>query len=131
MHVQEWRAGGSLLPLELKRLCLKRGASLCGEEWVADKNITRMDLADAVYRTAGLSRPESAELVEQVIREICDTLARGENVKLSGFGVFTVCDKAERVGRNPKTGVEAPIQARRSITLSASPGLKAYLNGGK
>ena len=95
---------------------------------MASKNITRLDLAEAVYQTAGLSRHESAELVEQVIGEICDTLATGETVKLSSFGVFTVRNKGERVGRNPKTNVEVPIEPRRAVTFSASHVLKAHVN---
>src|SRR4051794_21909877 len=71
---------------------------------MAGKSITRADLTEAVYKNAGLSRAEAAGLVEQVIEGICSTLATGETVKLSGFGIFTVRDKNARVGRNPKTG---------------------------
>jgi integration host factor subunit alpha len=98
---------------------------------MASKNVTRIDLAEAVYQTVGLSRHESAELVEQVIAEICDTLATGETVKLSSFGVFTVRNKGERVGRNPKTNVEVPIKPRRAVTFSASHLLKAHVNRDK
>ena len=98
---------------------------------MASKNVTRMDLAEAVYQTVGLSRHESAELVGQVIAEICDTLATGETVKLSSFGVFTVRNKGERVGRNPRTNVEVPVEPRRSITFSASHVLKERMNGDK
>jgi integration host factor subunit alpha len=98
---------------------------------MADKTTTRIDLAEAVYQKVGLSRTESAELVGLVLEEISAVLAAGENVKLSGFGVFTVRNKAERVGRNPKTGVEATIEPRRSITFNASRVLKAHINGGK
>ena len=98
---------------------------------MAGKNITRMDLADAVYRDVGLSRAESAELVGQVLEEISASLAAGESVKLSGFGTFTVRNKAKRVGRNPKTGVEVPIEPRRVITFNASHVLEAHINGGK
>jgi integration host factor subunit alpha len=98
---------------------------------MAGKNITRMDLADAVYHKVGLSRTESAQLVGQVLEEISASLTVGENVKLSGFGVFNVRDRAERVGRNPKTGDEVPIEPRRSITFSASHVLKAYVNDSK
>jgi integration host factor subunit alpha len=95
---------------------------------MASRNVTRIDLAEAVYQTVGLSRHESAELVGQVIGEICDTLAAGETVKLSSFGVFTVRNKGERVGRNPKTNVEVPIEPRRAVTFSASHVLKAHVN---
>lgn len=77
---------------------------------MAGRTVTRVDLAEAVYQKVGLSGTESAELVGQVIGEICDTLAAGENVKLSGFGSFLVHRKGERVGRNPKTGAEVPIE---------------------
>jgi integration host factor subunit alpha len=98
---------------------------------MAGKNITRMDLAEAVRQQLGLSRAESAELVGQVIEEICAALAAGEKVKLSSFGIFTVRDKGKRIGRNPKTGVEAPIEPRKSITFSASDTLRAHVNGRK
>jgi integration host factor subunit alpha len=93
------------------------------------KNVIRADLADAVFQKVGLSRAESSELVEQVLREICDTLANGEPVKLSGFGVFAVRGKGKRVGRNPKTGAVVPIEPCQSITFSASQMLKAHVNG--
>lgn len=94
-----------------------------------NKNVTRADLTDAVYVASGLPRHDAAALVEQVLGEICDTLERGETVKLSGFGVFTVRDKAERLGRNPKTGEEVPIEPRRAVTFAASDKLKAHING--
>lgn len=82
--------------------------------------LTRADLADALHREVGLSRTESARLVEQIIDRMCDALARGENVKISGFGTFVLRDKGERVGRNPKTGIEVPIEPRRVLTFRAS-----------
>jgi len=93
------------------------------------KTVTRAELSEAVYQKAGLSRVEAAELVERVIGEICDSLAAGESVKLSGFGSFFVRSKGERVGRNPKTGVEAPIEPRRVVTFKSSNNLKARMNG--
>jgi integration host factor subunit alpha len=95
----------------------------------ASKTITRADLSEAVYQAVGLSRAESAELVEQVLGEIGDTLVRGENVKLSGFGSFLVRSKGERVGRNPKTGVEVPIKPGRALMFKPSDSLKTYMNG--
>ncbi len=95
------------------------------------KNVTRIDLAEAVCQRVGLSRVESVELVERVIQEICDTLATGETVKLLGFGVFTVRDKKGRMARNPKTGAAAPVAPHRAITFNASHVLKAHVNGGK
>jgi integration host factor subunit alpha len=95
---------------------------------MAGKTATRAELTEAVYQMSGLPRQEAAILVEQVLGEISDALVSGENVKLSGFGVFTVRDKAERVGRNPKTGVEVPIEPRRAISFKASETLKDHVN---
>src|SRR5262249_36252843 len=80
---------------------------------MAGKTVTRADLCEAVYQKVGLSRTESASLVEVVLKEITDCLERGETVKLSSFGSFVVRKKGERVGRNPKTGKEVPISPRR------------------
>ncbi len=96
---------------------------------MAGKTVTRADLSEAVYQKVGLSRTESAALVESVLTEICDCLARGETVKLSSFGSFVVRDKGERVGRNPKTGIEVPIDPRRVMVFKPSNVLKARING--
>ncbi|MBN9064361.1 MAG: integration host factor subunit alpha [Rhizobiales bacterium 65-9] len=96
---------------------------------MAGRTITRADLSEAVYQRLGLSRAESAQLVEQVLREISDCLERGESVKLSSFGSFLVRSKNERIGRNPKTGVEVPISPRRVMVFKASNVLKARING--
>src|ERR1700739_2971281 len=93
------------------------------------RTITRADLAEAVYQKVGLSRAESAELVEIVLREVSDTIAHGENVKLSSFGSFIVRAKGERIGRNPKTGVEVPITPRRVMVFRPSHVLKTRING--
>lgn len=93
------------------------------------RTVTRADLAEVVYNRVGLSRTESAELVQSVLDEICDAAARGETVKLSGFGSFVVRSKGERVGRNPKTGVEVPILPRRVMVFKPSNVLKARING--
>ena len=82
--------------------------------------LTRADLAEALHREVGLSRADSAEVVEQVLACMCESLSNGENVKISGFGTFVLRDKGERVGRNPKTGVEVPIAPRRVLTFRAS-----------
>ena len=82
--------------------------------------LTRADLADVVHRNLGLSRAESAQFVERVLHHMCHALAEGENVKISGFGSFILRDKGERIGRNPKTGVEVPIAPRRVMTFRAS-----------
>ena len=91
--------------------------------------MTRADLSEIVYQKVGLSRTELAELVQSVLDEICDAAARGETVKLSGFGSFVVRSKGERVGRNPKTGVEVPILPRRVMVFKPSNVLKAKING--
>jgi len=82
--------------------------------------LTRADLADALHAEIGLSRADSAKLVEQILGCMCHALSEGENVKISGFGTFVLRDKGERVGRNPKTGVEVPIAPRRVLTFRAS-----------
>jgi integration host factor subunit alpha len=93
------------------------------------KTVTREDLSEAIYKKVGLSRAESARLVEGVLREISDSLAAGEDVKLSGFGSFLVRSKSERVGRNPKTGVEVPIHPHRAVSFRPSNNFKAHMNG--
>ncbi len=84
------------------------------------KTLTRMDLSEAVFREVGLSRNESAQLVETVLDEMSDALARGEQVKISSFGTFSIRDKSARIGRNPKTGEEVPINPRRVLTFRPS-----------
>ncbi|MDP3256936.1 MAG: integration host factor subunit alpha [Bosea sp. (in: a-proteobacteria)] len=96
---------------------------------MAGHTVTRADLCEAVYQKIGLSRTESSKLVEAVLDEICDAVARGENVKLSSFGSFVVRDKGERIGRNPKTGVEVPIEPRRVMVFKPSNVMKARING--
>jgi integration host factor subunit alpha len=92
---------------------------------IVAKTVTRVELSDAVYRAmVGLTRTKSAELVDLVLKEITDTIARGETVKLSSFGTFTVRKKGQRMGRNPKTGVEAPIAPRRVAVFKASAIMK-------
>ena len=95
----------------------------------AGRTLTRADLADAVYRAMGLSRAESADMVELVLSEIADSVVKGENVKLSSFGSFVVRSKGTRIGRNPKTGVEVPITPRRVIVFKPSNVLRARING--
>jgi len=92
------------------------------------KTITRADLCEAVYQKVGLSRTESADLVEMVLDEISDCLVRGESVKLSSFGSFLVRSKGERIGRNPKTGEEVPILPRRVMVFKPSNVLKQKIN---
>lgn len=91
--------------------------------------VTRAQLAEAVYMQVGLSRNESAALLEDVLERVSRSLEHGEAVKLSAFGTFSVRQKAQRIGRNPKTGVEVPITPRRVLSFRASQVLKARLNG--
>ena len=95
---------------------------------MAGRTVTRAHLTEAVYQEVGLSRNESAQLVESVLGEIASTLARGEAVKISSFGTYTVRDKAQRIGRNPKTGEEVPILPRRVLVFRASHVLKDRIN---
>jgi integration host factor subunit alpha len=95
---------------------------------MAGRTVTRADLSEVVYQKVGLSRTESAALVELVLREIADSLARGENVKLSSFGSFVVREKGRRIGRNPKTGQEVPIEPRRVMVFKPSNILKSRIN---
>lgn len=95
------------------------------------RNITRVDLYAAVYEKLNLSRSESSTVVEAVLREITDTLAKGETVKLSSFGSFIVRKKNQRMGRNPKTGTEVPISPRRVMVFKPSAVLKQQINGSR
>ena len=91
--------------------------------------MTRADLAESLHKEIGLSRADSAKIVEQVLKHMCEALAHGENVKISGFGTFVLRDKGERVGRNPKTGVEVPILPRCVLVFRPSQVMKARING--
>ncbi len=90
--------------------------------------ITRAQLGEAVYQEVGLSRNESAELLEAVLSEISDALTRGETVKISSFGTFSVRQKGQRIGRNPKTGEEVPILPRKVLVFRPSQVLKSRVN---
>ena len=93
------------------------------------KTLTRADLTESVFKAVGLSRNESAQMVEDMLEEICSALTDGQTVKLSSFGTFAVRQKSERVGRNPKTGREVPIAPRRVLVFRPSHVLKAIING--
>ena len=95
---------------------------------MAGATITRADLTEAVYQEVGLSRNESAEFVEAILKEIASTLTKGELVKLSSFGSFSVRQKGMRVGRNPKTGEEVPILPRKVLVFRPSHVLKDRIN---
>ena len=96
---------------------------------MAHDTITRADLAEAVYEEIGLSRNESADLVDSIINEISDEIIENSTVKISTFGTFTVREKNERIGRNPKTGVEVKISPRKVLVFKASHVLKDKMNG--
>ncbi len=93
-------------------------------------SLTRADLCEAVHREIGLSRAESSTLVEQVLDHVCATLIAGENVKISSFGSFVLRNKGERIGRNPKTGEEVPIEPRTVLTFRPSQLLRERINAG-
>jgi integration host factor subunit alpha len=95
------------------------------------RTITRADLAEAVYEQVGLSRNESSDLVEVLLEEVCGALVNGDNVKISSFGSFSVRKKGQRIGRNPKTGVEVPILPRKVLVFRASHVLKDRINKGQ
>jgi integration host factor subunit alpha len=94
-----------------------------------NNTLTRADLAEAVYHEVGLSRKNSAQLVEQLLEHVCQVLVTGKSVKLSSFGNFSVRSKNRRMGRNPKTGQEVPIEPRRVLVFRASHVLKDRING--
>ena len=98
---------------------------------MSEKTLTRMDLSESVFREVGLSRNESADLVESVLEKISASLVSGEQVKISSFGTFSIREKNARVGRNPKTGEEAPIPPRRVLTFRPSHLMKDRVSEGK
>jgi integration host factor subunit alpha len=99
-------------------------------EIMSEKTLTRMDLSEAVFREVGLSRNESAQLVESVLGHMSDALVGGESVKISSFGTFSVRAKAARIGRNPKTGDEVPILPRKVLTFRPSHLMKDRVAAG-
>ena len=98
---------------------------------MTEKTLTRMNLSESVFREVGLSRNESADLVESVLEKISASLVSGEQVKISSFGTFSIRQKNARVGRNPKTGEEAPIPPRRVLTFRPSHLMKDRVSEGK
>ncbi len=95
---------------------------------MAGNTVTRAQLSEAVYQEVGLSRNESAQLVESILDEICGSLVQGETVKVSSFGSFSVRQKGGRIGRNPKTGEQVPIAPRRVLVFRPSHVLKEKVN---
>ncbi len=102
--------------------------SFWGVSGMSGKTVTRARLGEAVYQEVGLSRNESAELLESVLSEMSSALARGETVKISSFGSFSVRQKGQRIGRNPKTGEEVPILPRKVLVFRPSQVLKSRIN---
>jgi integration host factor subunit alpha len=96
---------------------------------LADGTLTRAEIAASIHSNIGLSRNESARLVESILDHMTTALAAGQNVKISSFGTFVLRDKGERIGRNPKTGVEVPISPRRVLTFRASQSMRAAVAG--
>jgi integration host factor subunit alpha len=99
------------------------------ESHMTTGTLTRADLTEAVFQAVGLSRTDSAQMVEDMLEEVCGALSRGETVKLSSFGTFAVRQKSQRMGRNPKTGDDVPIAPRRVLVFRPSHVLKAVING--
>ncbi len=97
---------------------------------MSGKTVTRAQLGEAVYQEVGLSRNESADLLESVLSYMSDTLAQGETVKISSFGSFSIRQKGQRIGRNPKTGEEVPILPRKVLVFRPSQVLKSRINSG-
>jgi len=95
---------------------------------MSNRTITRAQLSEAVYQEVGLSRNESADLLESVLSMITDSLGKDETVKISSFGSFSVRNKGQRIGRNPKTGVEVPILPRKVLVFRPSQVMKARIN---
>lgn len=95
---------------------------------MSNRTITRAQLSEAVYQEVGLSRNESADLLESVLGMITDALATDETVKISSFGSFSVRSKGQRIGRNPKTGEEVPILPRKVLVFRPSQVMKARIN---
>jgi integration host factor subunit alpha len=95
-----------------------------------NSTITRIHLSEAVFSEVGLSRYESAQLVESVLEHISNALVKNEVVKISSFGTFSTRNKRARIGRNPKTGAEAEISGRRVITFRPSQRMKDRVNNG-
>lgn len=100
-----------------------------GGKNMSQSTMTKADIIERVYQKLGFSKKEASELVELVFDSLKNTLQAGEKVKISGFGNFLIRDKKERIGRNPQTGDQIKISARRVLTFRPSQVLKAILNG--
>ncbi len=93
-----------------------------------EETLTRANLAESLHKQVGLSKAESSKLVESILEHMGDALAKGQNVKISGFGSFLLRDKGQRIGRNPKTGVEVPIVPRRVLTFRPSQAMRTRIS---
>ena len=93
------------------------------------KTLTRADITETLFQEIGLTRKDSGEILDMILEEISDNLSQGNDVKLSSFGTFSLRDKKSRVGRNPKTGVEAEITSRRVISFKPSQSMRKAING--
>jgi len=100
----------------------------CFEKWECSMTLTKAELADLLYEQVGLNKREAKDMVEAFFEEVRIALEAGDSVKLSGFGNFELRKKSERPGRNPKTGEEIPITARRVVTFHASQKLKSKVD---
>lgn len=95
---------------------------------MSQRTLTRLDLSEALIREIGLPRTETIDLVEMVLSEISNAATKGQDVKLSHFGTFSLLDKVQRIGRNPKTGEEVPISSRRVMSFRPSQQMKTRVN---
>ncbi|MBC3861968.1 integration host factor subunit alpha [Undibacterium jejuense] len=116
----------SVLDADLNRAMLEARARSQAEKELP--TLTKAELAELLFEQVGLNKREAKDMVETFFDEIRDALERGESVKLSGFGNFQLRDKPQRPGRNPKTGEEIPITARRVVTFHASQKLKGMVD---
>jgi integration host factor subunit alpha len=116
----------SILAADLNRAMLQAQVRSQAEKELP--TLTKAELAELLFEQVGLNKREAKDMVETFFDEIRDALERGESVKLSGFGNFQLRDKPQRPGRNPKTGEEIPITARRVVTFHASQKLKGMVD---
>ena len=116
----------AVLSADLNRAVLEAEARTAADQ--SQPTLTKAELAELLFEQVGLNKREAKDMVETFFEEIRDALQRGEAVKLSGFGNFQLRDKPQRPGRNPKTGEEIPITARRVVTFHASQKLKTMVD---
>ena len=128
-------AGADVAPQRPANLSAGRSGSLTlpesGPYGLVMNTVTRAHLAEQIYVQVGLSRNESADLLEHVLERLASVLEGGDSVKISGFGTFSVRQKGRRIGRNPKTGIEVPILPRSVLVFRPSQVMRASINGEK